>query len=306
MDGTEFGGAPATFTCDRYALAFFTADAGEVARRLPSPRLHPLRWFDGRAAMFVSALDVTIRIGELPPIRAAEMNVAAMVTYGRSRPLPVIPLLGVVKPPLVGGPVNNRYHPGQVYLAAFGTNRIDAEINRLLFGAPGSVRPIRQDRSPDRWRFTATDGDGTEILSLEVPAGGRAIPVDQVVHTYLVRGPTLLRLPEHETGAEALCLGRPAARLGLGRHPLADNLRALGLSTRSPAAVVSPSVTVMLDQAPHDLGLADQPPVQATAREPIMSAMTIVEEDGDEELVDQWPQRLPFDAAGTFEAQPKA
>lgn len=42
------------------------------------------------------------------------MNVAAMVTYGRSRALPVIPLLGVVKPPLVGGLVNNRYHPGQV------------------------------------------------------------------------------------------------------------------------------------------------------------------------------------------------
>ena len=98
VDGTEYGGGPATFCYDRLAVAAFTADPVAVARLLPSPLLHPVGWFNGRAVVIVAAGGQVMTIGEMPPVRYAEVSMAAFVTYGRSRAVPVLPVAGALAP----------------------------------------------------------------------------------------------------------------------------------------------------------------------------------------------------------------
>ena len=71
------------------AQVLLTAEPGEVARLLPSPLLHPVRWFTGRAVVAVAGEDIVMTIGELPPIRYANILVTAMVTFGRSPAVPM-------------------------------------------------------------------------------------------------------------------------------------------------------------------------------------------------------------------------
>ena len=304
VDGTEYGGGPATLSFGRLAGAVFTADPAAVGRLLPSPLLHPVRWFNGRAVVIVAAGDTVMRIGALPPFRVAEVDCAAMVTYGPSRPVPVLPVAGALLP-LVGGAVDRRYRAGLWPLAGISTNRVAAEVSRLLFGLPKQVASVREDRSPDRLRFTATDPSGALILDLEVPAGGRASPVDQVGYDYFVAGSALVRSTNHDTGSQAVQLGGSRARLRLGQHPLADPLRRIGLSPRPLMAIVGHPYSQTVDRAPERLAPATQPPPAPAAAEPVIAPMVIGHEDGHEETVDQLPDGLPFNASGTFEPHPE-
>lgn len=304
VDGQEFGGGLLISAFGQQAAAWFTADAGQVARWLPSPHLHPVRWFDGRALLMVDAGDWVTTIGALPPVRFAAINVAAMVTCGRSRGVPVLPLAALL--PLVGGVMDRRYRSGTCYLDSLVTNRAAAEINRALFGAPGSVASVREDRAAGRLRFTATDRTGADILSLDVAAAGRAKPSHQAVSTCVVADTHLIRLPERISGQQTMHLGPRSARLRLGRHPLAEQLRGLGLSTRPLLAFAMTAGTVTIDHGAERLGPADHPPAAPTAPTPIAAPMVIGHADGRVETVDQLLDPLPFDAAGTFEPHTRA
>lgn len=304
VDGTEYGGGPLTHALDGLAIAVFTADPGEVARLLPSPLLHPVRWFNGRAVVAVAGEDVVTTIGELPPIRYANMLVAAMVTYGRSRAVPVLPVAGALLP-LVGGAVDRRYRMGICNVAGVTTNRVAAEVLRLLFGVAVPVAAVREDRAPDRMCFAATEPGGAQILTLEVPAGGRATPIDQIDYDYFVAGSHLVRLPFPTSGSQAVRLGGTSARLHLGQHPLADQLRRIGLSPRPLMAIVRRSVTETVDAPPERLAPAKVAPLEPAAADPVIAPMVIGREDGREESVDQLLDGLPFDASGTFEHPPE-
>jgi hypothetical protein len=300
VDGTEYGGGPATFCFDGMAVAVCTADPEEVRRLLPSPLLHPVRWFNGRAVVIVAASGQVMTIGEMPPVRFAEVSMAALVTYGRSRAVPVLPVAGALLP-FLGGALDRRYRTGMHSLPGATTNRVAAEVIRLLFGLPEQVAAVREDRSPDRLRFTATDPDGALILDLEVPAGGRVTPVDQDGCDYFVAGAHLIRSPYSQTGPQAFRLGGSKARLRLGQHPLADQLRRIGLSPRPLMTIVQHGLVQTVDRAPERLAPAAQPPPAPAAAEPLIAPMVIGHEDGHEETVDQLLDQLPFDAAGTFE-----
>jgi hypothetical protein len=301
VDGKAYGGGRLTHSLDGLAIAVFTADPGEVARLLPSPLLHPVRWFNGRAVVAVAGEDVVTTIGALPPIRYADILVAAMVTYGRSPALPVLPVAGALLP-LVGGAVDRRYRMGICNVAGVTTNRVAAEVLRLLFGVAVPVAAVREDRSPDRMRFASTDPGGAQILSLEVPAGGRATPIDQIDYDYFVAGSHLVRLPFPTSGSQAVRLGGASARLHLGQHPLAERLRSIGLSPRPLMTIVRRSVTETVDRPPERLAPAEAATLEPAAAGPLIAPMVIGHENGRQETVDQLLDQLPFDAAGTFQS----
>ena len=216
VDGKEFGGGPVTLSMGRAAGAVFTADPERVARLLPSPLLHPVRWFNRRALVLVAAGDhEAISIGGLPPVRSSEISAAVMVTHGRSGALPVLPTVGALLP-LVGGAFDRRYRMGLFNFGGFTTNRVAAEVERLLFSMPMQVAPVREERSPGRLRFTATDPAGAPILDLDVEVGGRESPADASAYDYFVADSHLVRRTSRQTGSQAVRLGASAARLQLG------------------------------------------------------------------------------------------
>jgi hypothetical protein len=105
------------------------------------------------------------------------------------------------------------------------------EAGRRLWGFPKTVDEIRIERGARRATCVWSKA-GRQVLVLELPrGGGRRLP-DREMTTY-----TLLEGRPHATrfssGAEGVGLWLGGARLELGSHPIADELRGLGLPRRA-------------------------------------------------------------------------
>jgi hypothetical protein len=301
-DGEEHGGGIFTSTFDQYVAAMFTADADALTRLLPSRDLHPLRWFNGRAVLMVDAYDRTLRIGDLPPVRHGAFYLLAWVTLGRSAAPPVLPLAGQMLP-VIGDALGRRYGCGAFLLASIVTNRVAAEIGRVLLGEPAALGEVRMERRPGALRYTAIDPGGG-ILTLAVPVGGRTRPIDSGTNcVYSARGGDLLRQSLHNAMHQSMRLGRSSARLDLGQHPWAALARDLGMSMRPWGSVSWSGASETMEHLER-IGAADRrstAPEEPTEPDPAELPFVIREPDGSEEVVDQQLDRLPFSAAGRFE-----
>ena len=122
---------------------------------------------------------------------------------------------------MVGDAVARRFGGGAVVqnhmLASIVTDRVAAEMGRVLLGEPSALGEIRQERRRRALRVTATDAAG-ETLSLEVHTGGRTQPFDGLGFAYSGRDADLLRQSNHAVGRLSMRLGRSSARLDLGHH----------------------------------------------------------------------------------------
>lgn len=301
VDGIPFGGGPAVYSYSPYVELVLTADAEQVARRLPSRHLHPMLWFNGRALVIVSAADCVLRVGDVPPFRFGGVYLVAMATYGSVTAPPVLPLAGQGLP-LIGDIVDRRYRPGVVFLASVVTNRVAAEIPRLWFGVPALVGAIRHQRAADRHCVTATDPTGAAIIGVEAATGGRATSVEQVGRTYHGHGPALVAQSERLEGRLSMRWGAKSGQLRLGQHPWASQVLSLSLSTRPLLTRVQSTCTGTIDQAPVRLGPADnQQPVPATDPHTREQPLVICDENSQDVAAEQMLDGLPFEAAGRFE-----
>ncbi len=105
------------------------------------------------------------------------------------------------------------------------------EAGRTIWGFPKSVERI--DFRTEEKRVTCRlEMDGEHVLTLEVPRGGtRTLPLAPTVTYSLIEG-VPHRTPFAQGGDGAgFRLG--GARLELGRHPVAEALRSLGLPRRA-------------------------------------------------------------------------
>jgi hypothetical protein len=298
VDGQEYGGDRFTSAFERFAVALFTADTAAVAARLPSRELQPLRWFGRRALLWMDAWDRTLTVGDLPPVRFGQVYLLALVTYGRSAAPPVLPAAAML--PVVGDAVARRFGGGVYMLASIVTNRVAAEMGRVLLGEPSALGEIRQERRPGALRVTATDAAG-ETLSLEVHTGGRTQPVDMLGFAYSGRGADLLRQSNHAVGRQSMRLGRSSARLDLGHHEWAQLARDLGMSTRPTMSLTWADGSETMTHLER-LGAGGLRSASPAAPDPVQAPFVIRAEDGSETVVDQQLDRLPFNPAGTFEA----
>jgi hypothetical protein len=201
------------------------AEHDAVTAALPTDELHPVQWFDGRAAVLVwalryhevTALDVTDggagQMARLAPY--AEVGVSALVTRRPARRgLPMVrPLM-----PGVGGFV--------LHLPVT-TGEAD-EVGRTIFGFPKFVADMDFVEEPSHRGVTVSEA-GREILRLDVRPRGPVVPDHRDVLAYSVRGTELMETTIRSRGHGQPGLGRRSGLLRLGDHPVAEDLGRLGI-----------------------------------------------------------------------------
>ena len=105
------------------------------------------------------------------------------------------------------------------------------EAGETIWGFPKTVQHIEWERRPERLTCTLTM-DGQHALTLSVPAGGaRTLPVQHLI-TYSLIGGTPHATP-FTSSAEGAGFHLGSAELSLGSHPIADELRSLGLPKKA-------------------------------------------------------------------------
>ncbi len=101
------------------------------------------------------------------------------------------------------------------------------EAGKTIWGFPKTVDDIDFDTSGDRARCVWSK-DGVNVLKLSLPKGGQKTFPEQILRTYSYIAGAL-----HETqfasSAEGLGVRLGGANIELGPHPIADELRSLGL-----------------------------------------------------------------------------
>ncbi len=105
------------------------------------------------------------------------------------------------------------------------------EAGATIWGFPKTVQRIDLDRRPERCTWTLTM-DGQHVLTLSLPAGGaRTLPA-QALTTFSLIGGAPHATP-FTSAAEGVGFHLGGAELQLGAHPIADELRSLGLPKRA-------------------------------------------------------------------------
>ena len=98
---------------------------------------------------------------------------------------------------------------------------------RGIWGFPKTVERIEFEANGDR-AVARLEMDGRLVLTLDAPAGGARELPDNAMLTYSMIDGRLHRTP-FRSGADGVGMQRGGATVALGDHPVADELRRLGL-----------------------------------------------------------------------------
>jgi hypothetical protein len=209
---------PILYFRDDMFAAFHTADLAAVRAALPSDRLHPLALPGGRALAAVVAFNyVDTSIGPY-----GEVGVVVPAVHG-TRPPPVALLPGLLE---------SRYPGfGNVVLHLPVTTRDARDGGRGQWGYTKFVSDMRFEITPEYQQCELGEA-GAHILTLRVARRGLITKDEKPLTTYSVRDGRLLRTCIPMRGICRNALRPPGCFLRLGSHPVADSIRALGLSER--------------------------------------------------------------------------
>lgn len=205
--------------------AIFSAATAEVRRRLPDRAMRPVELWPGRALVAVTAFEY--RHTDIDPY--CEVSIAFLITYGAA-PLPAVTVLGQL------------WHHD--YTAYVWKLPVTTEIARAagveLYGYPKFLADItlRRDAS---WLSCQLTADGERVLTLKGRAlAGKRGPRTRYV-TYSVKDgkPLVANVLVDPIEYAESSLGAHA-ELALGSGPIADELRALRLSSRPVRYQYSP------------------------------------------------------------------
>lgn len=299
VDGVTYGEGRFERTIDRFAAGLFTADADAVRRWLPAQTMWPLRVSPRRAVVLAFGATYEWRMGSLAPFRSGEMAVLALVTLGASPAPPLLPLLGGA-----GRRLDARYRTGSFFLEVATSNRVAQGVYRSVFGLPGFVAEVRNDRWPGADRFTCAEA-GRRVLDLTVHADVPPRPIVDHQRVYGCREDRLLGFVNTDRGTVRRRVGRGAARLRLGDHPATAGLRALRLSGRSVLGDIW--TTGLSEPGPFEvLGTGQRSGEEFTGGADASGRLVVSSEPGEDVDVDQRLTSLPFDPAGRFSTPPPA
>lgn len=297
VDGVKVDATDWHWYPHRFAGAVFSADLREVARRLPSPLLHPMRFLPNRASVMVYGAHYTA-VGKGPPYFGfGEMAVVTYVTRGDEPAPPLVPVLGKR--------AMGRHGFGEYMLMLVVTNRVAAETYRVLAGVPAVVGDIRHEQRLDRERFVC-EIEGELICDLSIRSDGRPTVdssgqamIEQGLGLYVTENDQLYALPMDETGVSRCRYGRKAAVLRLGHHPLGEKLCSLDLS-RSWAAEFCPDRHFWLTGQPTAVGQVQGAAIAPTHSGKVQGRLVHSPTEGVEIEVDQGLEKLGFHAEGAF------
>jgi len=101
------------------------------------------------------------------------------------------------------------------------------EAGSAIWGFPKTLDEVSIDVSDDRLRCVWNKG-GQNVLNISLPTGGTRRFAEQELSTYSYIDGRLHRTP-FTSSAEGLGVHRGGVNIALGAHPIADELRSLGL-----------------------------------------------------------------------------
>ena len=198
----------------RAAAATFLVSATAARALLPSDDLAIMEFAPGRTLFTLGAIDyIDNDLGDY--------NEVSMAFYVRPRGAPRgLPYLGAWSDFLAGRASTyiHRLPVDQSFTCAAG---------RGIWGFPKSVERIAFDIEADRAQCRL-DVDGRHVLTLATRRHGGRTLRDSAMMTYSYIDGVLHETP-FRSGADGVGVSRAGADLTLGDHPIADELRALGL-----------------------------------------------------------------------------
>lgn len=196
------------------ATATWLVSARAAQALLPGPELEIAEVMPGRGLLSISCIDY--RDNDLGDYN--EVSIAFFVRErGASRGLPyagtaIDMMRGRLPTHIIHLPVNQSF---------------TCEAGRTIWGFPKTVDEIDFDTSGDRALCT-WNKDGHNVLRVSLPIGGKRSFPEQTLCTYsYIDGE--LRKTEFTSSAEDLGIRLRGVDIELGAHPIADELRSLGL-----------------------------------------------------------------------------
>jgi hypothetical protein len=220
----------------------FPADPTAIRQVLPTG-LHPARLPDGRPLVIVQAVrfhELTDQHMDGPTLLGTPYaEVVVGVLTSRRRGLPMLPGL-----PLA---------PGVFPLAMPLTSR-EARDPGLAMGLPKFIADLEFEDDVARRSVVVSEG-GRDILRLVIDVDGPMRPRLQRQSWFSVFNGRLHEVRARTFAYSRIRIGRQLGELRLGSHPVADELRELGVSDRPIASLVAPFVRALMP-APVPLGVA--------------------------------------------------
>ncbi|MEM7437868.1 MAG: acetoacetate decarboxylase family protein [Myxococcota bacterium] len=198
----------------RSATATWAVPTGAAQALLPGPELEVAEVMPGRGLLSISCIDYLDNdLGDYN-----EVSIALFVREkGSARGVPylgaaVAMMRGALPTHILHLPVNQSF---------------TCEAGRVIWGFPKTVDTIDFDTSGARSRCVWTQ-NGQEVLRVSMPIGGKREFPEQTLSTYSYIDGALHRT-DFASSAEGLGVKLGGAVLELGAHPIADDLRSLGL-----------------------------------------------------------------------------
>ena len=197
--------------------AIFLVPTGAARRLVPHPGLQLLELLPGRAVCVLAGVEYLDNdLG-----RYNEFAVNLFVRPGPHRPLPFLGLAAAFRTRTVGAYIH--------WLPV--TTSFSRDAGRDIWGFPKTVDDVAF-RDDDRWRHCTVTADGVHVLTFSVRRGGRGHMPEMPQDAYAVRDGILFRTPSVMSGT-GVGTRIGGARLVLGDHPRARELRGLGLPRRA-------------------------------------------------------------------------
>jgi hypothetical protein len=196
--------------------ATFAVSAAAARRLVPSP-LEPIAIWPGRTLCSIGAIQY--RDNDL-----GDYNEVSIAFFVRQRGAPRgIPYFGAIADFL-----RSRV---AVFIRHLPVNQsFTCEAGRTIWGFPKSVQQIDIALTGERATCTLIM-DGQHVLTLAVRRGGARHLPETAMTTYTFIDGVLHRTP-FASAADGAGFSRGGAELTLGSHPIADELRGLGLPKR--------------------------------------------------------------------------
>jgi hypothetical protein len=205
------------------AAATYLVRAAAARRLLPGPELDVVELLPGRALLSIAAIDY--RDNDL-----GDYNEVSIALFVRERGAPA----GV---PWIGAALDLARNRLATYIYKLPVNQsFTCEAGRGIWGFPKTVEQIEFSDAGGS-RACRLVMDGRHVLTLSVRRGGARTLPDAAMITYSYVDGALHRT-SFVSGARAVGLHLGGgSELAFGDHPLADELRALGLPRRPMLSV---------------------------------------------------------------------
>ncbi len=197
--------------------AMFVVPTAGVRRLIPDPRLHVPELLPARTICVIAGIEY--RDNDLGQYN--ELSIAFFVIKTETRALPFFGMLSG----FVRGSLGAYIHRLPV------TTSFSRDAGRDIWGFPKTVDTI-EFSDHGRERSCRLSVDGTHVLTLAMPRGGRRRMKDMPQDAYAWREGILWRTPS-VMGGEGVGVRLGGAKLVLGDHAIADELRGLGLPRRA-------------------------------------------------------------------------